>query len=246
MYAGGHPDLQIEFLEFCPFIYHFFSEAGRSDAAGAEQEKAKNALKRPISLRGMRMKRDVFISYASEDREFVSQLATGLRNAGLTVWRDRDELTSDESHGSKIEDAIINSRFAIAVISKRYLVKKWPEAEFGAIRKLEEHENRDRIIVVFGNPASGSGIPFGRKPIKHMLTSDKGADWAVSECLRLIQELTEEQDGTTPDARYKYIFPLGRYSYCGELCPKCGAPMVVGNHSFWCSKCDYIDEMEPV
>jgi hypothetical protein len=43
--------LQIEFLEFCQFTYHFLSEAGRSDAAGAEQEKAKNALKRPISSR---------------------------------------------------------------------------------------------------------------------------------------------------------------------------------------------------
>jgi hypothetical protein len=41
--------LQIEFLEFFQFTYHLLSEAGRSDAAVAEQEKAKNALKRPIS-----------------------------------------------------------------------------------------------------------------------------------------------------------------------------------------------------
>jgi hypothetical protein len=41
--------LKIEFLEFFQFTYHFLSEAGRSDAAGAEHEKAKNALKRPIS-----------------------------------------------------------------------------------------------------------------------------------------------------------------------------------------------------
>jgi hypothetical protein len=44
------PDLQIEFLEYFQFTYHLLSEAGRSDAAVAEQEKAKNALKRPISL----------------------------------------------------------------------------------------------------------------------------------------------------------------------------------------------------
>jgi hypothetical protein len=41
--------LKIEFLEFFQFTYHVLSEPGRSDAAGAEQEKAKNALKRPIS-----------------------------------------------------------------------------------------------------------------------------------------------------------------------------------------------------
>jgi hypothetical protein len=44
------PDLQIEFLEFFQFTYHLLSKAGRSDAAVAEQEKAKNALKRPIRL----------------------------------------------------------------------------------------------------------------------------------------------------------------------------------------------------
>jgi hypothetical protein len=41
--------LKIEFLEFFQFTYHFLSEAGRSDAAVAEQEKAKNALIRTIS-----------------------------------------------------------------------------------------------------------------------------------------------------------------------------------------------------
>ena len=42
--------MQIEFLEFFQVTYHLLSEAGRSDAAVAEQEKAKNALKRPISF----------------------------------------------------------------------------------------------------------------------------------------------------------------------------------------------------
>jgi hypothetical protein len=35
--------------QFFQFTYHFLSEAGRSDAAGAEQGKANNALERPIS-----------------------------------------------------------------------------------------------------------------------------------------------------------------------------------------------------
>lgn len=111
------------------------------------------------------MECDVFLSYASEDRKFVSDLVAGLRGAGLSVWYDRDMLIKDEGHGTAIEDAIISSRFAIAVISKIYLEKKWPEAEFGAIRKIEMHENRDRIIVVLhGSPASEFGVPFGRNP----------------------------------------------------------------------------------
>jgi DNA-binding transcriptional MocR family regulator len=41
----------LTFRSYFQFTYHFLSEAGRSDAAVAEHEKAKNALKRPISQR---------------------------------------------------------------------------------------------------------------------------------------------------------------------------------------------------
>jgi hypothetical protein len=80
----------------------------------------------------------------------------------------------------------------------------------------------------------------------HTLSSEKGIDWVVSECVRLIRDLTAEQADVASDTRYEYIFPLGRYSYYGDVCPECGAPMVVGNQSYWCSECDYINEMEPV
>jgi hypothetical protein len=192
---------------------------------------------------------DVFLSYADEDYEFVAQLAAGFRTAGLSVWFDRDILTKEETYyGNIIENGIIESRFAIAVISMTYLSKKWPEAEFGAIRRLEKHENRDKIIVILhGAPAVTFGVPFGRTPVKYTLSSEEGVDHAVADCVRLIQQMTEEQTKMLDvPSDYKYIFPLGHYSYCGDTCPVCGARMVVGNHSYWCSKCDYINEMEPV
>ncbi|MGD2185844.1 MAG: toll/interleukin-1 receptor domain-containing protein [Desulfobacterales bacterium] len=193
------------------------------------------------------MAHDIFLSYASEDFDFISELASGLRAAGLSVWLDRDKLKTDDGHGSIIETALTESRFAIAVISKMYLQKHWPEAEFGAIRKLEAHEKRDRIIVVFhGAPASEFGAPFERSPVKHTLSSDKGVDWVVCECVRLIEKMTAEQGEGGGNDRNEYIFPLGRYSRYGDSCPECGARIEVGSHHIWCNKCDYIDQMEPV
>ena len=198
------------------------------------------------------MEYDIFVSYASEDRLFVSELVTGLKKSGLSVWYDQDILTKQEGHGSIIEDGIIHSRYAVSVISKSYLTKTWTEAEYGAIRKLEMHENRDRIIAILhGAPSSEFGVPFRRSPVKNTISSENGLDFVVSECIRLINEMSKEADlihasGKGSQGDYVYIFPLGRFSYYGASCPNCGAPMDVGNHSTWCSKCDYMNEMEPV
>ena len=198
------------------------------------------------------MEYDVFISYASEDRVFVSELVAGLKNSGLSVWYDQDMLKNREGHGSNIEMGIISSRYAIAVISKTYLKKRWPEAEFGAIRILEMNENKNRIIVVFhGAPRNEFGIPFGRDPVKNTVSSENGLIFVIAECVRLISEMKKEAAGINssekaPQNKSELLFPLGRYAYYGDVCPNCGAPITVGNHSIWCTKCDYIDEMEPV
>lgn len=198
------------------------------------------------------MKYDVFVSHASEDRKFVSWLVDQLKTAGLTVWYDQDILKGWKYHGSIIEDGIIQARYMIAVVSKRYLKKDWPEAEFGAIRKLVMHENRERIIVLHhGAPRREFSVPFGRKPVKNTLYSEDGHNFVVAECIRMINEmdskahLKNNNEDTSQD-KYVYTFPLGKYSYKGGLCPKCGAAVEVGSHSIWCSECDFIDEMEPI
>ena len=77
---------------------------------------------------------DVFISYASEDRDGIVQpLATRLYERGLTVWMDVTTIRPGDSLVKRIGLGLARSRVAILVISKRYLEKPWPLYELSQI-----------------------------------------------------------------------------------------------------------------
>ncbi len=87
---------------------------------------------------------DVFISYASEDKDdVVAPLAEALRNGGLTVWYDDFELGIGDSLRQKIDNGIASSRFAIVVLSKAFFKKGWPNYELdGLVTRSVEGDQR--------------------------------------------------------------------------------------------------------
>jgi TolB-like protein len=74
---------------------------------------------------------DVFISYAREDRDFVSSLASNLEAAGLSVWWDRN-ISGGAEFAQTIEEELKKSAAAIVVWSPDALNSHWvrDEAEF--------------------------------------------------------------------------------------------------------------------
>lgn len=65
----------------------------------------------------------VFISYASEDGSFASQLHEQLSQAGFDTWLDRVRLESGDRWDPKIEDAIDLSDYIVVLQSPRLLAK---------------------------------------------------------------------------------------------------------------------------
>ena len=53
---------------------------------------------------------EIFISYASRDRDHIVQIAGRLASAGVTVWRDQDEILGGENYGPKIVEGIKNCK----------------------------------------------------------------------------------------------------------------------------------------
>jgi hypothetical protein len=53
---------------------------------------------------------EVFISYASRNRERVVELAGHLESAGVTIWRDQNEILGGENYGPKIVHGIKNCK----------------------------------------------------------------------------------------------------------------------------------------
>ncbi len=94
---------------------------------------------------------DVFISYASEDKElFVRPLALALGQLGLSVWFDELSLHPGDSLSASIDKGISESRFGLLVISPNFFKKHWPVKEYRALLAREQVEGRVVIPIWHG------------------------------------------------------------------------------------------------
>ena len=72
----------------------------------------------------------VFISYAREDRERVSALASALESAGISVWLD-DRLVAGSHFDTAIEEALAQARAVVVAWSPASVASRWVRAEAG-------------------------------------------------------------------------------------------------------------------
>ena len=71
---------------------------------------------------------DVFISYSSQDREWVAELARVLEGCGYNVWWDRELLPGQNFHRD-IQDALDKARCVVTVWSENSIVSRWVQGE---------------------------------------------------------------------------------------------------------------------
>jgi hypothetical protein len=98
----------------------------------------------------MRLKWDVFISHASEDKsEYVNPLVEELEKEGLKVWIDTTELTVGDSLRKKIDEGLRYSRFGIVILSENYFSKQWPLNELEGLLSLQTQQGKKRILPIW-------------------------------------------------------------------------------------------------
>jgi len=88
---------------------------------------------------------DAFISYASEDNDFASDVALGLKANGLTVWFAPLSLKVGDKLLDSIEDGLSASRSGVLVLSDHYLAKKWTTYEMDIF--IRQHIEGDKKIL---------------------------------------------------------------------------------------------------
>jgi len=82
---------------------------------------------------------DVFISHATEDKDYVEPLVKALEKAGIRVWFDKSTGEWGDDLRSSIDRGLANCRYGIVVFSKAFLKKKkWTEYEFNSLFALEQ------------------------------------------------------------------------------------------------------------
>jgi TIR domain len=91
---------------------------------------------------------DVFISHASEDKDFARPLAHKLQALGLRVWFDESAMKPGDSLRQEIDKGLAGSDFGVAVLSKHFFKKQWTQAELNGLFTLKL-EGKNRIIPVW-------------------------------------------------------------------------------------------------
>ncbi len=100
------------------------------------------------STQSLSPKYDVFISYASEDKEtFVSPLVKCLREHNINVWWDDQNIKWGDSIRQKIDFGLTNSRLGIVVISSKYLEKYWTKYEYDGLLQQEANIKGHPIVL---------------------------------------------------------------------------------------------------
>ena len=119
------------------------------------EEKPRERLEQPT--RHEEKQYDVFISHASEDKEFVDKLANRLQKEGLEVWYDTFIIDWGNDLRTTIDNGLKNSKYGIVVFSKSFLAKKkWTEYELNGLFARER--NRVNVILPLWHDVSRSDV----------------------------------------------------------------------------------------
>ena len=131
--------------------------------------------------------RDVFISYASEDKEEIARsLVETLKQKGLSVWFDEYELTLGDPLRRKIEEGLRVSRFGVAILSDNFFHKSWPQRELDALFSLETQSKK--ILPVWHRLSATDIASYAPLLADRLAVStDIGIDAVADEILRAVK-----------------------------------------------------------
>ena len=89
---------------------------------------------------------DIFISYASENRELATKIKDTLENAyGLKVWLDQKQIV-DGDYEKRIIKGIENSAYFMPIVTKEYILKHKPI--FTSYKSINEIVNDNKLEFV--------------------------------------------------------------------------------------------------
>lgn len=93
-----------------------------------------------------RKRSQVFLSYASADRDSAREIASQLINEGLNVWFDQFELQPEDSITSVIEQVISASDYLIVLLSPNSVNSTWVNQELNLALE-REFKTRDITLL---------------------------------------------------------------------------------------------------
>jgi len=171
---------------------------------------------------------DVFISYASEDKDAIARpLAAHLERSGLKVWFDETELQIGDSLSEAIGFGLANSEFGVVIISPSFFAKKWPRNELATLFALEGAD-RGAILPVWHDVSATDVRALSPLLVDRVaLRSSAGAEQLAREIAFKILLSPHEmhlglarhwvgESGRLVLRRQKHDTVIGQYDWYGE------------------------------
>jgi hypothetical protein len=91
---------------------------------------------------------DLFLSHASEDKDFTRPLAEALSQRGVRVWFDETAIRIGDSLRESIDRGLTRSRFGVVVFSHSFFAKSWTNYELNGL-VTRELQGRKVILPVW-------------------------------------------------------------------------------------------------
>ena len=93
---------------------------------------------------------DFFISHSKETKLLLAiPLVQSLSSLGFNVWIDRNGIVAGQHIYHKIEEAIANSTYCIAIIDQEFLSRSWPLEELRLFHLKENEAEQTFIIPIY-------------------------------------------------------------------------------------------------
>lgn len=145
---------------------------------------------------------DIFISYASEDREWLKRLVRQLEALGWSVWWDREALLTGVDFQQAIAKAIEDARLVVVVWSPASVKSQWVRDEAGEASELGK-----LVPILIG----GARPPYGFRQAHTLDLGKWDGDGASADFQKLATDLrTRLGTGEKVAARPSVLFLVCR------------------------------------
>jgi len=144
----------------------------------------------------------IFVSYASEDLDFVNRLVEVLK-CHYEVWFAPYELTIGDSLLRKIGKGLTSCDFGVVVLSNAFFAKKWPQAELDGLFALEE-ETRKMILPVWRSISEHEVKRFSPILAGRLATiASQGIEKVISDLRKAIDVSSRTREINVLDSPYQ-------------------------------------------
>lgn len=122
---------------------------------------------------------DAFICHAKKDQERVVQVVETMRQSGLKVWVDHEQVRWGDRIVKKIEDGLQRSRHIVVCVGEHLASSDWCQAEYAPILHREFGEGSDRRVIPLMLDASSTA-----RHVPLLLSDKMQADFTDSDSFK--------------------------------------------------------------